>query len=116
LQADAAPFDWFGGGERWALHGFIDDATGRITALYICKNECLAGYLELLRQTLTLYGIPLELYAGKAGIFFVNTKKQENWTAEGQLAVKTPTYTRFGAIADKLGIGLISAHIVLSNC
>jgi transposase len=23
LQADATPFDWFGDGERWALHGFI---------------------------------------------------------------------------------------------
>jgi transposase len=110
LQADATPFDWFGCGERWALHGFIDDATGRILALYLCKNECLAGYLELLRHTLTLYGIPLELYADKAGIFFVNTKKQENRTAEECLAGHPLTKTQFGAIADKLGIGIISAH------
>jgi hypothetical protein len=42
LQADAPPpFDWFGNGERLALHGFIDDATGTIIALYLCKNECL---------------------------------------------------------------------------
>ncbi|MDR0602097.1 MAG: hypothetical protein LBG42_06905, partial [Treponema sp.] len=40
LQADATPFDWFGTGERSALHGFIDDATGKIIALYLCKNEC----------------------------------------------------------------------------
>jgi hypothetical protein len=59
--------------------------------------------LELLRQTLALYGIPLELYTGKAGIFFVNTKKQENWTVEEQLVGKTLTKTRFSAIADKLG-------------
>jgi transposase len=110
LQADATPFDWFGDGERRALHGFIDDATGRIIALYLCKNECLAGYLELMRQTLTGYGIPLELYADKAGIFFVNTKKQENWTVEERLAGKALTKTRFGVIADKLGITLISAH------
>ena len=110
VQADATPFDWFGTGERWALHGFIDDATGRIIALYLCKNECLAGYLELLRQTLTLYGIPLELYADKAGIFFVNTKKQENWTVEESLAGHPLTKTQFGAVVDKLGITLISAH------
>jgi hypothetical protein len=66
--------------------------------------------LELLRQTLTLYGIPLELYAGKAGIFFVNTKKQENWPVEEQLAGYPLDKTRFGSIAGKLGIGFISAH------
>jgi transposase len=32
LQADATSYDWFGTGEREALHGFIDDATGQITA------------------------------------------------------------------------------------
>jgi transposase len=110
LQADATPFDWFGSGERVALHGFIDDATGRIVALYFCKNECLMGYLELLRQTLTQYGIPQEIYADKAGIFFVNTKKAANWTPEELLAGKPLTKTQFGAVVEKLGIGLISAH------
>ncbi|MDR2432957.1 MAG: hypothetical protein LBD47_00100 [Treponema sp.] len=76
LQADTTPFDWFGNGERLALHGFIDDAAGTITVLYLCKNECLMGYLELLRQTLTTYGLPIDLYADRAGVFFVNTKKQ----------------------------------------
>jgi hypothetical protein len=44
------------------------------------------GYLELLRQTLTAYGLPIDIYADKAGIFFVNTKKQANWTVEELLA------------------------------
>jgi transposase len=110
LQADATSFDWFGKGERNALHGFIDDATGRITALYLCKNECLQGYLELLRQTLTGYGLPVDVYADKAGIFFVNTKRQANWTVEELLAGHPLDKTQFGAIVDKLGIGLISAH------
>ncbi|MDR3342140.1 MAG: hypothetical protein LBT14_05015 [Treponema sp.] len=48
------------------------------------------GYLELLRQTLTQYGLPQELYADKAGIFFVNTKKQANWTAEELLGRHAP--------------------------
>jgi transposase len=110
LQADATPFDWFGTGERSALHGFIDDAAGKIIALYLCKNECLMGYIELVRQTLGQYGLPIDIYADKAGIFFVNTKKKANWTVEETLAGHPLTKTQFGTIADKLGIGLISAH------
>ena len=40
----------------------------------------------------------------------VNTKKKANWTVEETLAGHPLTTTRFGAIADKRGIGLISAH------
>jgi hypothetical protein len=110
LQADAAPFDWFGNGERLALHGFIDDAAGTITALCLCKNERLTGYPELLGQTLTTYGLPIDVYAGKAGVFFVNTKKQAAWTVEEMPAGLPPDKTRFGAVVDKPGIGPISAH------
>jgi len=111
LQADATSFDWFGNGSRCTLHGFIDDATGKIIALYFCLNECLMGYLEVLRQTLTKYGVPLEIYADKAGIFFVNNKKQENWTVEEMLAGKALDKTQFGCIAEeRLGISMIRAH------
>ena len=110
LQADATSFDWFGTGSRQALHGFIDDATGRLVGLYMCENECLQGYLETLRQTLEKYGIPLDLYTDKASLFFVNTKKSENWTLDEKLAGKTLGKTQFGRIADKLGIQLIAAH------
>jgi transposase len=110
LQADATPFDWFGTGTRLALHGYIDDATGRLVGLYMCQNECLQGYLEGLRQCLTKYGIPLDVYTDKAGLFFVNGKKPEHWTLDEQLAGKTLDKTQFGAIADELGINLIPAH------
>ena len=33
------------------------------------KNECLLGYLEVIRQTIERYGIPSELYPDKAGVF-----------------------------------------------
>jgi len=111
LQADASSYDWFGNGQRCSLHGFIDDATGQITGLFFCQNECLMGYLEVLRHTLTQYGIPAELYADKAGIFFVNTKKQENWTVEESIAGKALDKTQFGIIAEEqLGIAMIRAH------
>jgi transposase len=98
LQADASSYDWFGDGKRYALHGFIDDATGKITGLYFCQNECLMGYLEVLRQTLTKYGLPGELYADKAGIFFVNNKKEENWTVEEMLAGNADCNTTICAV------------------
>jgi transposase len=111
LQVDASRYDWFGTGTRSVLHGFIDDATGKITALYLCQNECLMGYLEVLRQTLTSYGVPAELYADRAGIFFVNTKKPENWTITEQLAGKPLDKTQFATIVeDRLGITLIPAY------
>ena len=111
LQADGSTFDWFGTGRRCALHGFIDDATGRIVGLYFCLNECLMGYLEVLRQTLNKYGIPLEIYADKAGIFTVNNKNEANWTIEEQLAGAALNKTQFGKIVENhFRIGIISAH------
>jgi hypothetical protein len=68
------------------------------------------GYLEALRQTLSSHGLPVDIYADKAGIFFVNTKKQARWTAEELLAGHPLSRTQFGAILDRLGIGLIAAH------
>ena len=86
VQADARSHQWFADGKRYALHGFIDDATGIIPGLYFCQNECLMGYLEVLGHTLTEYGVVAEVYADKAGIFFVHTKKQRT----GQLRKRSP--------------------------
>ncbi|MDR3312562.1 MAG: hypothetical protein LBS64_05470, partial [Spirochaetaceae bacterium] len=71
LQGDASPFDWFDNGKDESLHGYIDDATGVVTGLYMEKNECLLGYLEVTRQTIEKHGIPSELYPDKASVFFV---------------------------------------------
>ena len=111
LQGDGSSYDWFGNGERCTLHAFIDDATGEIIGLYFCQNECLMGYLEVLRQMLINHGIPLEMYIDKAGIFFVNNKKEENWTLEEMLEGRPLDKTQFGRIVDEqLGINMISAH------
>ncbi|MDR0474949.1 MAG: ISNCY family transposase, partial [Treponema sp.] len=111
LQAGAAGYDWVEGGKRYALHGFIDGAAGKITGLYFCRNGCLTGGLEVLRQTLAKYGVPLALYAGKAGVFFANAKKQEHRAAEEPPAGKPPGKTRFGSVVEqRLGITMISAR------
>lgn len=109
LQADGTPFDWFGSGEKYSLHGFIDDATGKITGLYMCKNECLLGYLEVLRQTLENYGIPISLYPDKYSVFFPPKKVDDHITIEEQLNGREKGITQFGRIVEELGITMFAA-------
>ncbi len=110
LQADGTPFDWFGTGEKYSLHGFIDDATGKITGLYMCKNECLLGYLEVLRQTLENYGIPISLYPDKYSVFFPPKKVNDHLTIEEQLNGREKGITQFGRIVEELGIDMFPAN------
>lgn len=109
LQADGTPFDWFGSGEKYSLHGFIDDATGKVTGLYMCKNECLLGYLEVLRQTLENYGIPISLYPDKYSVFFPPKKVNDHITIEEQLNGREKGITQFGRIVEDLGITMFAA-------
>ena len=109
LQADGTPFDWFENGEKYSLHGFIDDATGKITGLYMCKNECLLGYLEVLRQTLENYGIPISLYPDKYSVFFPPKKVNDHVTIEEQLNGRDKGITQFGRIVEELGIEMFPA-------
>lgn len=109
LQADGTPFDWFENGEQYSLHGFIDDATGKITGLYMCKNECLLGYLEVLRQTLENYGVPISLYPDKYSVFFPTKKADDHVTVEEQLNGRQKGITQFGRVMEELGIEMFPA-------
>lgn len=109
LQADGTPFDWFQDGQKYSLHGFVDDATGKITGLYMCKNECLLGYLEVLRQTLENYGIPISLYPDKYSVFFPPKKVDDHITIEEQLSGRQKGITQFGKIVEELGIEMFPA-------
>ena len=89
LQIDGTPFAWFyksGDEKRYCLSGGIDDATGKITGLYITENECLYGYLEVLRQTCLDYGVPREVYSDRAAIF-CHTPNSKNLTQWEKLEV-----------------------------
>lgn len=110
LQADGTPFDWFGNGKKYSLHGFVDDATGKITGLYMCKNECLLGYLEVLRQTLENFGIPISLYPDKYSVFFPPKKVNDHITIEEQLNGREKGITQFGRIVEELGITMFPAN------
>jgi len=100
LQIGATLYDWFGDGTPCVLHIIIDDATGRITGLYLCQSECLDRYQAVLRQTLTDYGIPMEIYSAMPGLFFEKEKNGSNHTEK-----KTQAKTNFCKLAEqKLGI------------
>jgi len=109
LQTDATPYDWFGNGKKSALHAFIDDATGKLTGLHMSENECMDGYLEIMRQTLKEHGTPEAIYADGLSIFF-STKTQANMTIEEELKGEYFKQTQFGGICDELGIQLIHAR------
>ncbi|GBU26438.1 hypothetical protein R83H12_03135 [Fibrobacteria bacterium R8-3-H12] len=106
LQADATSFKWFGTNDYFTLHGFMDDATGKITSLYMSKSECLLGYIEALRITIAEYGIPMELYTNKSIILCANEKDIEFKDMNSNNIRKT----QFGKMLEKLGINPIFAN------
>ena len=107
VQADGTPYDWFKNGKLYSVHGFIDDATGKVLGLYMMEHECLLGYLETLRYMLKHHGIPKILYPDKYSVFFP-TKKQ-TVTIEEQLEGKQIPTTQFMRIITTLGINMFPA-------
>lgn len=110
LQADGTPHDWFCSGKKQSLHGFIDDATGTITGLYMCEAECLFGYLEVTRQTIKNHGVPLSLYPDKYSVFFPTQKKEYSLSIEEELAGMEKAVTQFGRIMRELGVEMFPAN------
>ena len=107
LQGDASRHQWFKNDDNYyTIHGLIDDATNTITGLYMCENECMEGYMQVMRQTISSYGVPKSLYLDGLSTFF-GTKQP---TIEEQLQGKTANTTQFGAMMGELGVGMIHAR------
>ncbi|MBO7734224.1 MAG: ISNCY family transposase [Methanobrevibacter sp.] len=111
LQIDGTPYAWFyksGDNKRYCLSGGIDDATGKITGLYFTENECLYGYLEVLRQTCRDYGVPREVYSDRAAIFCFTPRGKHisNWE---KLEVMHEKKTQWQRICNELHINQILA-------
>lgn len=106
LQVDATPFAWFqGDAKKYALHGAIDDATGQITGLYLCKNECMYGYFQMLRRTIENFGCPVSLYADRHTIFQSPNAEKARFDS----SIKAND-TQFGRALKELFIELIPAR------
>lgn len=111
MQVDGTPFAWFykfGDNKRYCLSGGIDDATGKITGLYMTENECLYGYLEVLRQTCASYGVPREIYSDRAAIFCY-TPRGPNLAQWEKLEVMHEKRTQWQRICEDLHIHQILA-------
>lgn len=111
MQVDGTPFAWFykfGDNKRYCLTGGIDDATGKITGLYLTENECLYGYLEVLRQTCSKYGVPREVYSDRAAIFCY-TPRGKNLAQWEKLEVMHEKRTQWQRICEELHIHQILA-------
>ena len=106
VQLDASSFAWLETrGPQLALHGAIDDATGTVLALVFRPTEDLHGYVTLLQQLVTGYGLPLALYGDRLNVFVRN---DPHWTLAEQLrGLQDPTH--FGRLLRELGIGFIAA-------
>jgi hypothetical protein len=100
IQIDGSPHHWFEGrGPRCTLIVFIDDATGRLTALRFVPGETTRAYLETLRAHVLRHGVPLAFYSDRHGIFRVNAKDAES--GDGK--------TEFGRVSERLGVEPIHA-------
>lgn len=112
LQIDGTPFAWFsrfGNGKRYCMAGAIDDATSKITALYITEYECLYGYLEIMRQTIAKFGRPREVYSDRAAIFCCTPKNKKNLTQWEELAGIHDKKTQWQRVLDDLEIRQVLA-------
>jgi hypothetical protein len=102
VQIDASPFDWLGNGSMLSLHGAIDDATGKIFALWLEPTECLFGYFHVLDRMIRTFGVPGILYSDAHTIFF--SPKSGKLSIEEQLNGCTAALTQFGKALDILNI------------
>lgn len=116
IQIDGTPFEWFykfGDTNKYCLTGAIDDATGKITGLYMTQNECLFGYLEILRETCLNFGIPREIYSDRSACFIKTRKSYNNPSADftlyEQLSGDSRSKTQWQRILGELNIRQILA-------
>lgn len=98
LFMDASMHDWLEIGQKIHLHAAIDDATGTVTGASFEQQETIVGYYEVMRQTLSSYGVPYGLQTDGRSIFeyaaFKNPKPHKE------------SYTQFTYACKNLGISL----------
>lgn len=80
--------------DEFTLLGFIDEASGKIIGVYMCKNECLLGYLEITRQMISMYGSPQTICSDHGSPFY----QEDNVKDESR------SFRYYHKILDELGI------------
>ena len=97
IQMDASEHLWFGNSKS-QLHLSIDDATGRIVGGHFDRQETLCGYFSVLKQILTVHGIPIKFKTDRRTIFEYKSKKMKDMSDD--------TFTQFSHACHTLGIEL----------
>jgi transposase len=108
LQLDGSRHRWLGRRAPFlTLIGAIDDATGIVTAGCFRAQEDAAGYFTILERTIRAYGVPLEVYTDRHGIFVVEGRRVPS--VDEQLRGELPR-TQVGRAWERAGIGWIGAR------
>lgn len=102
LQMDASLHPWFGS-EKTTLHASIDDATGKITGLYMDKQETLNGYYHIFYQTLVSYGIPYAFLTDRRTVF--------EYKKVSSPSIEKDTFTQFSYACSILGTDIRTTSI-----
>ena len=103
---DGSPHQWFGQTlPPCCLMAAIDDATGTVLAARFFAFEGSEGYLWLLRQIVTRYGIPISIYQDRHGSL---KRNDDHWSIEEELAGRQEP-TQVGQALRALGIQPIFA-------
>ena len=103
---DGSPHPWFGPDHPpCCLMVAMDDATGVILAARFFLFEGTEGYLWLLWQIVTRYGIPISIYQDRHGSL---KRNDDHWTLEEELAGRQEP-TQVGQALRALGIQPIFA-------
>ena len=103
---DGSPHQWFGQTlPPCCLMAAIDDATGTVLAARFFAFEGSEGYLWLLRQIVTRYGIPISIYQDRHGSL---KRNDDHWSLEEELAGRQEP-TQVGQALRGLGIQPIFA-------
>lgn len=108
-QADASQYDWLSTGKNSYLHGYIDDATGKILALSLCEQETFEGYRQGLLAMNAQHHLPQSLYTDGRNVFVLPEKDRIPGDEE-LLAGITDRETDFVRGMKELGMIHIHAH------
>ena len=107
IQIDGTPYDWFGDGHLRCLQMAIDDANSEVVGAYMTENECLLGYLEVIRQMFINYGIPEALYSDRTRLIF---REVEETDESGRTVHVERPDTQLGKILAHFGVDVFPAH------
>ena len=99
-QFDGSYHDWFENGTEACLLAAIDDATGRIHAVFE-DNEGVRAVFRFWWTYLERYGLPAALYLDKFSTYKINHKNAED---------NAGLMTQFGRAMETLGIRVICAN------